>query len=100
MSLPIFSSDTKDLVMLQTRWASQINPLLSNPIGQAYILKEVPLVIGNNTINHLQGRALNGYIVVGMHGAFAEIYDIPSTMPKLTLILNASAATTISLMVF
>lgn len=100
MALPIFNTDDRDLSMMQTSWASKINPLLSNQLNQAFILKNIELVVGNNTINHLQGKALNGYIIVGMHGAFAQIYDIPSALPKLTLVLNASAPTSVDIAVF
>lgn len=84
---------------MQTKWASQLNPLLSNPTNQGYILKNISLTVGNNTINHLKGSSLNGYIVVGMRGGFSQIYDVPSTMPNLTLILNSSAIVEIDLMV-
>lgn len=100
MSLPIFNTQDSTLSMMQVKWASQLNPLLSNTLNKAYILKNVPLAIGDNVINHLQGEALNGYIVVGMNGGYSQIYDIPSPQPKLTLILNSSAVVTISLAVF
>lgn len=99
-SLPIFNTDNRDLSMMQTRWASLINPLLSNVLSEASLLKNIALSSGLNTINHLQGRVLNGYIVVGMHGAYAQIFDVPSPLPKLTLLLNASAPTIIDLAVF
>lgn len=100
MSLPIFQTSDKDLNMMQTRWATEINPILGNPLNSASLLKNITLTTGNNTINHLRGVPLNGYIVAGMRGGFSQIYNVVSTMPSLTLILNSSAAVTIDLLVF
>lgn len=100
MSLPIFQTQDQILSMLQTRWASFINPLLASPLKSPYILTSIDLVSGNNIINHLQEKELTGYIIIKMVGSYADIYEVPSTMPKKTLILNASAPTTIDLMVF
>lgn len=99
-NLPIFNSDNKDLMLMQTSWKSVINPLLSNPVNQVFVIKDIKLITGNNTINHLQGRALNGYVVLRMKDAFAQIYEVDSPLPKLTIVLNASADTTINLGVF
>lgn len=99
-TLPIFNTDDRDLSMLQTKWASQLNPLLKNPLNSGALLENVTLAVGDNVINHMQGRKLNGYIVVGMQGGFSQIYDVPSPMPKLMLILNSSAPVTVSLVVF
>lgn len=98
--LPIFNTDDRDLSMLQTKWASQLNPLLRNALANFTVLKNVELIAGDNVINHLQGRPLNGYIIVGMQGGFSQIYDVPSPMPKLTLILNSSAPVTVQIGVF
>lgn len=100
MALPIFQSDNRIQSMMQTQWAGQINPVLANPITKGTVLNNVALVSGSNTINHLQSHPLNGYIIVGMHGAFAQIYDTPSPMPDLTLVLHASAPTVVSIYVY
>ncbi len=99
-SLTIFTTMIKELSLMQTRWASLLNPVLANPITSAHYLKSVPLVTGSNSINHMQGQALNGYLITGMHGAFAEIYDMPSPTPKLTLVLHASAPTSVDIAVY
>lgn len=99
-NLPIMISQSKDLTLMQTKWASQINPLLTNPLLTGTLIKDISLTSGDNQINHLQGQPLNGYIIVGMSGAYADIYEKPSPNPNLFLILNASGATTISLYVF
>jgi hypothetical protein len=87
--------------LANTKWAATLNPLLANPIIQGQILSDVPLVMGANTINHGLGRKLVGYLVI-LNGANVTIYESQSTnqRPNLTLILNASGATTVSLYVF
>lgn len=100
MQLPVFYTDDRNFSQMQTRWASILNPMLEKPINSSNILKNVTLASGSNVINHLQGQPLNGYIIIGMHGAYAQIYDTPSSSPSKTLVLNASAPTTIDLLVF
>lgn len=85
----------------QPLWASQLNPVLANPIVNSRIITNVVLTTGNNTINTLLGRKLQGYIVI-LKSADVTIYDTQSTNPKtdLTLQLVASGPATISLLVF
>jgi len=90
-----------DLPLMQTKWAAQLNPLLSNPSLASIILSPVVLINGTNTINHTLGRKLTGWRIVGINAA-ATIYDQQATnsMTDLTLILVSNAAATISLEVF
>lgn len=83
------------------KWAASINPVLANPIVQGQILENVTLVTGDNTVNHRLGRKLQGYVVV-LNSAATTFYDKQATNPRpeLTLIINASGATTVSLYVF
>lgn len=102
MSLPIYHTGNKDLSLLQTTWATQINPVLDNPLVDGLLLTGVVLSLGSpTTINHKLGRKLQGWILVGINAA-AVIYDSQASnqSPQLTLILNSSAACTVSLWVF
>ncbi len=83
------------------RWASTLNPVLSNPLVMGNLLQNVSVLTGANTINHGLGDRLQGYIVV-MNNAAVTFYDSQKSNPRpdLTLILNASGAATISLYVF
>lgn len=85
----------------RTKWSSQINPVIANPLTNGNLLTSIKVVSGKNTINHGLGRKLQGYIVV-MNNAATTFYDSQSAnqMPDLTLILNASGAATISIYVF
>lgn len=83
------------------RWASTLNPMLANPITQGNVLAGLVLETGDNIINHGLGDTLQGYVII-MNSAPATFYDKQRTnqKPNLTLILNASGPTTVSLYVF
>jgi hypothetical protein len=100
-TLTQFQSNDKDFQLLQNSWATVLNPIVNNPSNQSILLKNIVLASGDNTINHLLGRALQGWIVIRKSAA-ADIFDKQSAnqMPDKTLVLNSSAAVTVSLEVF
>ena len=83
------------------KWAAAINPVLANPLASGNLLSDISLKSGVNTINHGLARKLQGYFVV-MNNSSATFYDSQDTnqRPDLTLVINASAAATVSLYVF
>lgn len=83
------------------KWSAQLNPLLASPLATPVILPNVVVKTGANVINHRLGRLLQGYIVI-LNSAAASFFDSQSTNPSpaLTLILNSSADTTVSILVF
>lgn len=87
--------------LANNKWAATLNPLLSNLLVNGQFIQNVALVTGANTINHGLQRKLRGYLVV-LNSAATTFYDSQATnqMPDLTLILNSSGATTITLYVF
>lgn len=101
MSLPIFVTDDKDFSLMQTRWASEINPLLQSPALQGRLIQSVKLSTGDNIVNHQLGRKLQGWCIVRLRAA-ASIYDKQDAnqIPNLTLTLNTSADVTVDLYVF
>lgn len=102
MSLPILHTDDKDVLLLQTTWSTQLNPLLAQPISSGQILKSVVLASGANIINHKLSRKLQGWFLVRVHNNFAQIYDTQDSnlTPQLTLLLNASTGVTVDIFVF
>jgi len=89
------------LEQLQPKWASQINPVLSNPLNNASILKNQALVTGANVINHKLGQPLQGWYISRQRAA-ASIYDTQDSnqTPQLTLNLQSSAPVVVDLVVF
>jgi hypothetical protein len=87
--------------LLLTQWASELNPLIANPLAGAVLLSGISLNMGVNTINHTLARKLQGYIVV-MNSGDATFYDSQNInpTPQNTLILVASEPATVSLLVF
>jgi len=101
MALPIYKSDDQSLTLLQTAWATQLNPVLALPQSSGVILKNVRLAIGDNTINHRLGRNLQGWQLIRVRAA-ATIYDKQDAnqLKDLTLVLNSSAVVVVDLFVF
>lgn len=101
MALPIFKSDSTEMGLMQTNWATQLNPVISNPITQGIILKSVALTTGANVVNHRLGRPLQGWIIVRQRSS-GTAYDTQdsNSMPQLTLQLTSSANMIVDLYVF
>lgn len=101
MILPLMQTMDHDLSLMQTKWRSILNPVLSIPIIDGRLIQNVSLVSGDNTINHGLGKKLQGYIVV-LNNSPVTFYDKQSEnqMANLTLILNASGTATVTLWVF
>lgn len=98
MALPVMQSSLPELMMMQTRWVSQLNPLLALPTSQPSILKDIKVISGDNVINHLLGRTPQGWIVTDTDSAITLYRDKPFN--NLTLTLHSSGAGVISLLVF
>ena len=86
---------------LQDNIVQKLNNVLGLPLLQGDFLDDVVLVSGDNTINHMLGRELLGWIIT-LQSAAASIYDKQSsnTTPETTLVLNSSAGATVSIYVF
>jgi hypothetical protein len=89
------------LPLMQTKWASVLEPILQNPLTQGQLLTGIKLINGSNVINHGLGRELTGWIICGITAA-AAVYDTQASNPRpnLTLQLTSNAAATASLYVF
>jgi len=97
MALPL----EQTLPQLQTKWKSQIDPVLAQPWNQGLILPNVSLINGTTTVNHLLGRKLQGWNVIRKR-ASASVYDNQDSnpTPASTLLLVSSAAVVVDLWVF
>lgn len=101
MNLPTLKTEDQDLSLMQSKWKSILDPIISNPANNSLVLSNLTLISGDNTINHLLGRKLQGWIVIG-NSAATTFYDKQSSnqQPQLTLALHTSGACVVSLLVF
>lgn len=98
--LPIVQivNPVQDVMLLETKWKSQLDPILANQLLDGLLIVNQVLVTGTNVINHKLGRLQVGWNIVDQN-ASAAIYR---TKPfnNLTLTLTSSAPATINLWVF
>jgi hypothetical protein len=101
MALPIFKDDNKNLMLVQTNWSTQLDPVINQPLSSGVLLKNIQLKMGSNQINHLLQKRLTGWFIVRQRGA-ASVYDTQDTnmFQDLTLLLTSTAAVSVDLMVF
>jgi hypothetical protein len=83
------------LEQLQTKWPSQIDPVLNFAPNKGTLLTNIALVTGSNVINHKLGKTQQGWIVTDQTAA-ASLYR-SAAFNNLTLTLTASAPTTVNL---
>lgn len=86
------------LPLMQTKWSSQLNPVLANPINNVSILKNISLKNGTTIIPHLLQRNPQGWFLTDIQGA-ATIYR-SAPFNNLTLTLTSNAAVTVNIGVF
>lgn len=84
--------------LAQDRWANQLNPMLTLPPNQGFILQDVQLISGVTVVNHLLGRKMQGWMIADQDAA-ASIYRSAPLNDK-TLTLTSNAAVTVALWVF
>lgn len=94
MSLPL----KLDWAQAQTRWKSQLDPVLANPTTNMTILKNVSIVSGINVINHLLQQVQQGWVVLDINAAITLYRSAPFNTTTLTL--TASGPATVTLGVF
>lgn len=101
MRLPTIATTIQDLSLLQTKWKSVLDVLLSRPSLDCSILSNITLVTGSNTINHELGRVLQGWRIVRLRSP-AAINDTQDSnpQPRLTLMLTSSANVVADIEVF
>lgn len=84
--------------LMLTKWSSELNPLLANPVNSVLILPNVALVSGVNVINHRLGRTQQGWFITDINAA-VTVYR-SAAFNELTLTLTSSGAATVSIGVF
>jgi len=89
-----------ELGQVQDNVSAALGPILSQPLIAGHLIKNIHLAVGDNTLQHSLNRPVS-WFVCGQ-SAPSTFYDKQASnkLPNLTLILNASAACTISLFIF
>jgi len=98
MQLPYIQSIDPVLNLLQTKWRSQLNPILAIPMLDGLQLTDVRLVTGVNVINHKLGRKQIGWIVTDTNANEGVYRTEPLNDVNLTL--TATGNVTVSLWVY
>jgi hypothetical protein len=100
--IQLVQTQDKDINQLQRNIAKVVEPVASNPLVNGLILQDVPLVSGDNVINHKLGRTLQGWVIVRKHGNSTTTYDKQDTnaTPNRTLVLSSTGTTTVDIYVF
>jgi len=94
MSLP----QKLPLPLMQTQWAQQIDPVLTNILVSGQYLPEVQLINGVTVVNHKLSRKMQGFLICGQNAAANIYYSQPFNDINLTLTSNA--VVTVNLWVF
>jgi len=94
MSLP----QKLPLDLMQTRWASEINPVIGFAPNQGILLKNIELINGVTVINHRLSRQMQGWVLMDIDGPASIHRSQPLNASTLTLTSNS--ACTIALWVF
>jgi hypothetical protein len=83
---------------MQTKWASELNPVLAIPLLHGTQLTEISLINGVTVINHRLQRTQQGWLITDISAAATIYRSQPFNSTSLTL--TSSAAVTISLWVY
>jgi hypothetical protein len=83
---------------MQTKWKSEIDPVLANPLNAVLILKNISLVAGKNVINHKLGQTQQGWFLVDKQGPGDVYRTAPFT--DLTLTLTSTTAMVVNIGVY
>ena len=97
--LPVYQGGDQPFQLMQSNWASQLNPLLANTLTQGRQVDSVTISSGSPAvINHLLNRMQIGWFLVD-NNAPAQIARIAPLNNK-TLTLSSDAAVTVSIWVY
>ncbi len=84
--------------IMQTKWKSELDPVLSNPLLAGIQLPNIFLINGTTTINHLLGRKMVGWFITDQNAGTTIFRSEP--LNDKTLTLTAGANVTVNLWVY
>lgn len=93
--------EDQDLNRVQSNVEKALTPVLTNLLLDSNLVREVPLVVGTNVVDHKLGRAPIGYIITRQRAA-ANIYDVQDTnsTPSKNFLINSDAVTNVDVYFF
>lgn len=97
-ALPRYITNIKELSLMQSTWAAQLNPVLANAFTNGLLLQPTALINGVTVIDHLLSRKMQGWVLVDQDAA-ASIYR-SAPLNSQTLTLTSDAPVTVTLWVF
>jgi hypothetical protein len=93
--------ENRESQTFQNNVASALNPVLNAPIVNGFLLENISLGVGSNTIAHKLQKQIRGAIVT-QKNANSDVYFLQAdaNAPLINIIVNASVACTVTLWVF
>lgn len=98
MQLPKIKDNDPAFQILQDKWAAILNPVIALPLSSSNILSGIVLKTGDNVINHLLARQMQGWMITDINAASTIYRNAPLNAQTITL--NSSAACSVNLLVF
>ena len=96
--LPLIKDNNQALMLVQTQWKAQLDPVLASPITAPLVIANIFLASGTTVVNHKLGRKMQGWILTDINGA-AQVHRSAPLNDK-TLTLTSNAAVTCNILVF
>lgn len=98
-SLPLYKTDNLQVDLLQTRWKSELDPVLANVLVQGQQISAT-LGPGNTAVNHMLGRMQQGWSIADISGPAVIWRYQPFNDTALNLTCSAVSAVTVYLWVW
>jgi hypothetical protein len=86
--------------LIQDNLANAIDSIISNPITDSIILRDVSLSSGLNKIDHKMNRTLLGWVIVRINAAATVFENLANPLPDKRIWLDASANCKVDLLLF
>ena len=98
MALPLVQDPNQNLMLMQTKWKAQIDPLFSGPFSNGKALKGIQLNAGSTQIPHGLGSTQQGWFLTDIAGP-ATVYR-SGAFNSTNLVLTSSAAVVVNIWVY
>lgn len=97
--LPVFQGGDQPFLLMQTKWAAELNPILENPLLSGRQVSNVSISSGSlAVINHKLGRKQIGWFITDVN-APARIARV-AALNDITLTLSSDATVMVSVWVY